>query len=302
MSPGGGLVPDGGGGVVPGAGSSAVVVGGGTPQVFEGEPIRYESSSTVLERRAWDLLPAGTRDWAIESAGGPIDDPVTGSRSRVWTARIDPDLNGFGGLDDPALGATYRMCVFGELGLAVAEGTTSRFEERPGATRWRSERRRVRVDPARLRVDVVESGWPNTSAVAGLDGSGPGPHSRSSSPPPSFLSRHVAAEIGNLPVETQRSLLVPFGAGAPPPQAVGVEAVRAVRQRRLVEECWVYLYNARSFAMGYAARSIPGWKPEDDLAAEPWRTAVWSGAVLPTAGSSQSGPRSQGFAQEADKA
>lgn len=249
---------------------------------FSGRPVTYVSFSHTPED-SWSLLAPSMREWAESRAGDPIHDPNTGAATVYWYCRVRPSEQG--GPRAAAVTATYDLVMFGKRGLAVSHGSTDAFVDQPGATRWRSRRFDLPVDPATIRHDhrTVAASTPPATATppTGTTGASARP----------LLSTEVADCFGNLPLPTQRFLLSPFISNGTRPSDAAVQASSDEIGGFYRERYWCYLVNKNWLAFSYAHRSVPltsgrsgadlwnGSPEATALQTAPWTLAAWVGRV-----------------------
>lgn len=228
--------------------------------------------------QAWALLSPKMQAWANQSAGEPIADPVTHKRRCYKWADVSRTGETW---DDGSSSAEYSLAMFGKRGLVVAYGLTDDLVTEPGATRWRTSRWDMPIDAGGLRHDHLSGALGNTSGGSSTDSS----DSAACEDAAGLLDADTAANLGNLPAQTQSFLLEPFVRSGSAPQDGGVQALRSAAGRHLTEELWVYFFNGRWLAFSYARRSAPQRQRRtgvDELARVPWDLAAWVAPVART--------------------
>lgn len=258
-----------------------------------GSPITY-TPAPYLGEAGWGIVPQSARDWAINAAGAPISDPVTGAHQVYWYCDITPDER-----PSPAgTKAEFDMFLFGRRGLAVCRGTTDSFVASPAGSRWRQTRFDLPIDSTRIRNDHRRAALANTAETM----TAPDSEGTAAGPGGGLLPEGLLSNFGNLPVVTQKFLVEPFAISNKRPQQAVLHAMNETRGGRLVESVWTYLFNARWLSFAFLQRSVavttqhetneePGSASRDarQLTRAPWDLAAWVAPVMKSPASAAPG-------------
>lgn len=251
---------------------------------FSGIPgarVNYQARTYSMDE-SWKLLSPEIQAWAVATAGEPLPDPFNGMERRHWYCNVS--LVSESGPGGGPLAATSLVVVFGQRGLAIAEGTCADFRSEPGHNKWRTARFDLPLDPSRVRYDHHPAAPPNSPAP--MPGGGQTPHS---SPATSLLNAEVASRFGNLPLPTQHFLLHPFLTSGSRPQAPSdLQPTTEVRAGFYTETFVCYLFNASWVTFGSATRAVPYrsgitgealWNRSPEASAierAPWQVQAWT--------------------------
>lgn len=249
---------------------------------FAGQAVSYVPSRFTFEE-SWQLLSAGTREWAEQRAGAAVVDPHSSVPTVYWYCRVLPGRSD--GPQAAAVPATYDLMMFGKRGLVVSGGTTQSFDS-TGGTKWRNRRFDVPVDPSAVRHDHREA--PADVSSAGATASGDQTTVGSSTP---LLPTRVAEMLGNLPPATQRFLLEPFTVRGKRPVEAQVHPTTTEVGHLYRETYWCYLFDASWVSFAHAERSVPRtsgrtgadlWNDSPEAVAlqqASWTVAAWVAPV-----------------------